>query len=267
MQYTTFNDLFHHFRYPAGESHVRLVGDLLESSPLVIEASARNFEDLCGILTADRILKRRRVAARWFVPYFPFARHDRRIDAHDGHELELALDLVRTLDITIADPHSDVSGLLRHIPQAVAVELFTAAGLFDAAPLVVIPDAGATKKALTWARDRELVQCSKRRDPRTGRLSVFEVPERDLGGAPCVIVDDICDGGGTFIGLAKALAARNAGPLTLAVTHGLFTKGTGELAKHFERVFTFARTGAEPPVPDLLRTLPFESLYQRGLNL
>jgi len=51
-------------------------------------------------------------------------------------------------------------------------------------------------------------------------------------------VDDICDGGGTFIGLAKALKQKNAGNLYLAVSHGIFSKGFNELNKHFTKIFT-----------------------------
>ena len=57
--------------------------------------------------------------------------------------------------------------------------------------------------------------------------------------AHCIVVDDICDGGGTFIGLAKLLKGRGAIKCTLAVTHGLFTKGFDKLADHFDEIGHF----------------------------
>jgi len=51
-------------------------------------------------------------------------------------------------------------------------------------------------------------------------------------------VDDICDGGGTFLGLATALKEKNAGKLSLIVSHGIFSKGFEELNKSFDTVFT-----------------------------
>lgn len=266
MKYFNESELFSRFRYPAGESHVSLAAAISGPGPVIIEAHIRNFEGLCGILTADRILRRKRLEARWFLPYFPFARHDRRIDDSDGLELELALELAKDLDLTIADAHSDVSGMLRNIPQHVAVQLFAGAGLFEGEPIVVIPDAGAVKKADTWTGARPTVTCSKHRDPETGKLSGFTIPGGDLGGAPCVIVDDICDGGGTFLGLAKELKAKGAGPLRLAVTHGLFTKGLGPLSAEFEDIFTFAPSDAELATDGSLHTLPFRSLYNLGMN-
>jgi ribose-phosphate pyrophosphokinase len=51
-----------------------------------------------------------------------------------------------------------------------------------------------------------------------------------------LIVDDICDGGGTFIGIAKALPKDVK--KYLYVTHGIFSKGLRELTGHFEHIYT-----------------------------
>jgi len=114
-------------------------------------------------------------------------------------------------------------------------------------PVILLPDEGAQRYGYSGA-----LQCTKRRDPATGRLSGFEVPDFDRSEA--LIVDDICDGGGTFIGLAKelnrwsegasALAARANTPypplkkLYLYVTHGIFSRGLAELLKYFEKIYT-----------------------------
>jgi ribose-phosphate pyrophosphokinase len=52
------------------------------------------------------------------------------------------------------------------------------------------------------------------------------------------MVDDICDGGGTFLGLAEELKSKNAGKLFLAVSHGIFSKGISKLSSMFENIFT-----------------------------
>ena len=53
-----------------------------------------------------------------------------------------------------------------------------------------------------------------------------------------LIVDDICDGGGTFLGLAQELKAKNAGNLYLAVSHGIFSRGFEDLEKVFTKIYT-----------------------------
>jgi len=151
---------------------------------------------------------------------------------------------------------------LRHFGQAEVVRRFDEAGLFANDPIVVIPDAGAAKKAYSWLDGRTVVQALKRRDVRTGALSGFEVLADDLGGRPCIIIDDICDGGGTFLGLAAELQKANAGPLTLAVTHGLFTKGTDRLLEAFATVACLSPTGSDP-APGVT-AIPFSELYAQG---
>jgi len=54
---------------------------------------------------------------------------------------------------------------------------------------------------------------------------------------PIVIVDDLCDGGATFIAEAKYLRENGVtNPLHLFVAHGLFTKGVEPLLGHFEKI-------------------------------
>ena len=83
----------------------------------------------------------------------------------------------------------------------------------------------------------ELVTCGKSRDVATGQLTRFQVFADDLKGQDCLIVDDICDGGSTFIGLAEALRGHNAGRLFLAVSHGIFSRGIAPLRSHFDTIF------------------------------
>jgi len=54
-----------------------------------------------------------------------------------------------------------------------------------------------------------------------------------------MIVDDICDGGATFILLAKELYAAGAKEVNLFVTHGIFSKGLIPLYEAgIKRIFT-----------------------------
>jgi ribose-phosphate pyrophosphokinase len=60
---------------------------------------------------------------------------------------------------------------------------------------------------------------------KTGKLSGFKVFAESLAGKTCFIVDDICDGGGTFIGVAEELRKLNAVKIILVISHGIFSKG------------------------------------------
>lgn len=235
-----FESIFSVMRYPAGESHVE--AKYIPPEPITIIApKVRNFEDICNLITANRILLRQGVEAEWFIPYFPFGRHDRRRSNLDGLELELAIGLAHELNAVTLDPHSDVLALMRHIPQRAVVNAFIDKGLLSVPdPVFVIPDAGETKKAMNWLGSAKYVQVNKHRDPRTGELSDFNVSagNTSTSNKDLIIIDDICDAGGTFLGIANLFEGVRPRSLTLAVTHGLFTKGTEELLKKFSRIFT-----------------------------
>lgn len=112
---------------------------------------------------------------------------------------------------------------------------------------VLLPDEGAQaryqlpKEIPGYSRNIVNIKtlfCSKVRDPETGKLSGFTIPEAyEFEYRDCLIVDDICDGGGTFLGIAEKLAPLNL-ETSMYVTHGIFSKGFINLAKSFKRIYT-----------------------------
>lgn len=67
------------------------------------------------------------------------------------------------------------------------------------------------------------------------KKEIKEYPDHQL-----LIVDDLCDAGGTFI--AEAQCLRKILPtirrLSLFVCHGLFTKGVTHVSEHFDHIYT-----------------------------
>lgn len=248
MKYVTQDTLFEMRSYPAGEGHSILLGGWNKGEQLVIEAHVRNFNDLCTARVQDDILRRNGVSPIWFMPYFPYARQDRRETQMSGFELSLAMSVVVGMRVVIADPHSDVVGTLPHLTQTSVYNCMADANWDLENMTVVIPDAGAAKKAYGWAagNGRPIIQGLKKRDPKTGKLSGFKIDA--LGGQlmnnDVLILDDICDGGGTFLGLGQLLRDNyQVKSLTLAVTHGLFTQGLDKLGEMFDQIISFVPTG------------------------
>ena len=105
---------------------------------------------------------------------------------------------------------------------------------------IIAPDAGAVKRAEEFAAaigfTGDIVQVTKRRDPQTGKLSGFAYhgPKLDPN-ADYLIVDDICDGGGTFKGVATATGLPPHA-LSLWVTHGIFSRGASDLSDYIGRM-------------------------------
>lgn len=263
-----YGDAFDIMTYPAGEPHVRLRPEFAEQAnngwyrPFIV-TEALDWNHLMIIKIGDQVLKDNGINATFVVPYMPFARHDRKNDTYDSSPVPFVLDLLATVHVITVDPHSDVAGIFPSYSQAEVVKLYEQANLFPLTSLVAIPDAGATKKAYSWLNGRDHVQCLKTRSPKTGKLSGFQVVNPELvEGRDVVIIDDICDGGGTFLGLGDQLMIHGARSLSLGVTHGLFTKGFEELNRMFTRIFTLD-TCATPPGGSLFH-VSTEELIMEG---
>ena len=101
--------------------------------------------------------------------------------------------------------------------------------------MLVSPDLGAYKKVDKLAQQigyrGEIATGTKVRDLATGEIVRSDVNTSDLNGKPCLVVDDICDGGRTFIELAAALKAKGAGDLYFIASHGIFSHNALERLK------------------------------------
>jgi ribose-phosphate pyrophosphokinase len=173
------------------------------------------------------------------VSYLLAARMDRVMLDGEPFSLKVVAAVLNQANfrkIKIFDPHSEVSTALIGRSYAVTNHLFVRDALANyarvypgEAPCLVSPDAGALKKIHKLAQSlgiENVVECMKERDVKTGALTNFKTMTGDLHGQTCFIVDDICDGGGTFAGTAQMLKEKGAGKVNLIVSHGIFSKGS-----------------------------------------
>lgn len=114
---------------------------------------------------------------------------------------------------------------------------------------VVAVDKGARHRAETIAKHfgAQVIYADKKRvDGKVVGHVLDGTPDRPIcAGDQIWIVDDLCDGGATFISIAKLL--RNCftfGDLHLYVTHGLFSKGKEELFQHYTTILALFDYGA-----------------------
>lgn len=235
------------FLFKGGEPHVKIKTDLSEGDEVIITHRINSFNDFGLLLLTIDALQRMGVdMIRLFIPYFPAARQDRVMVPGEPLSVKVYADILNAsgvYNITIFDAHSEVTAAVLNnctvIPNHHFIDLVTQHLPGDT--LLVSPDGGALKKiykVAEYLEGREVVECSKSRDVKTGKLLGFKVYADDLQKKDCLIVDDICDGGGTFIGLANELKNKNAGRLFLAVSHGIFSNGLEELSGHFDKIFT-----------------------------
>lgn len=235
------------FSFPAGEAHTK-IEERREYEPTeiaIIQPSASSLhDDLFQLAMWDSTLEKEwDVHQVVLLPYMPGARADRgvpfglevyagflkglslgQIILFDPHSPATLTELQNSfMDITVLDSDAILQNNFRDFSQT-----------YDG---VIAPDKGAVERATTFSN---AISCpvytvDKTRDFETGKLTGFKVPEIDKSGR-YLIVDDICDGGGTFIGIAEELDLPH-GHLDLFVSHGVFSKGT-TLGGRFGNIYT-----------------------------
>jgi len=237
---------FKSFIFSGGEPHIKISSDLSEVSHVTVTHRINSFNDMGLLLIAVDALKRSGVKnIDLLIPYFPAARQDRVMVAGESLSVKVYADLINAMNlnqVTIFDSHSEVAIALLNNCNAVSNHKFMEQVIASIGNVKLIsPDGGALKKIYkvsAFLDGIEVIECSKSRDVKTGQLSGFKVYADDLGGADCIIVDDICDAGGTFMGLATELKKKNVGKLHIAVSHGIFSKGLDNLTQYFDKIFT-----------------------------
>jgi ribose-phosphate pyrophosphokinase len=245
--FTTKSEIvFQNFTFSGGEPHIKIDPNFDVNQKITITHRLNSFNDLGLLCIAVDALRRMDVKNMdLFIPYFPAARQDRVMIKGEPLSVKVYADIINSMQfnkVSVFDAHSEVTPALVNNCEVIPNHTFIEAVIKTIGNNVklISPDGGALKKIYKVSEflgGVEVVECSKSRDVKTGRLSGFKVYNDDLQGADCLIVDDICDGGGTFVGLAEELKNKNAGKLYLAVSHGIFNKGFAVL-DCFEKIFT-----------------------------
>jgi ribose-phosphate pyrophosphokinase len=242
--------------FPGGEQHVWLGSDVAgEGRAYLIDARIYSSMAVMNLLLVNDALRRivgSRAVVELILPYLPYARQDRVTTAGEPLSITVFCALINSMKldgVLICDPHSPVGPALLDNVQVMDVGNYVQQAIEPVGKgrniALVAPDAGSHKRveALGQATGLPVVFCGKTRDSKTGRLSNPYV-EGKVPDVPLLVVDDICDGGGTFAALAPVLRQYTDQPISLYVTHGLLTRGLAPL-KDYARIFTaFPRDGA-----------------------
>lgn len=222
-------------RFPGGEIQVTVPTSLPEKTRGIdLFAAMQSSDDIMKLLLVVDATRRQfgpYVPITLQMPYVPYARQDRVANPGEALSIKVLCDLINTLkldEVEVWDAHSDVTLALldnvKHIQQYRFVQRLP----IDSPDLIyVAPDAGAVKKVSKAAQayGRDMITAEKVRDTKTGEITGTRVHSSHVGDRPVIMLDDICDGGRTFIELAKELRNVTDGPIYLYVTHGIFSKG------------------------------------------
>lgn len=198
--------------------------------------SDQNLMELLIMIDTFMRASARRVTA--VIPYFGYARSDKKDRPRVPIAAKLVANLLTTAGanrILTVDLHaSQIQGFfdipVDHLYAApIVVEYFKANPIENL--IVVAPDTGGAERARAYAKRLEagLALVDKRRE----RANVADVMNvvGDVRGKNCLIIDDMCDTGGTICKVADALYKAGANDIYAFFTHGVLS---GSAASNLE---------------------------------
>jgi len=236
--------------FPDGTSQVWNIGEFVDNKENVVvwdfdrkESELFHLKQLKALM--DHILYGRGYSHSCentlIMPYLPYARQDRQIDDKESFALQVfakeingqSWDLVRAFDT-----HNmwGTNIAIRNF-QTIRPDISFAED-YD---VVIFPDAGAATRYGgeygSLKGFKNILVGDKVRDPATGYITSYQIDATKIKGKKVLVVDDLCDGGMTFMILGKELG-NQALRLDLYVSHGLFSKGLLDLLRIYGKIIT-----------------------------
>lgn len=220
-------------RFADNEIFVRINDNVRGEDVFVIQSTSYPANDhLMELLVCIDALTRasaRRITT--VIPYYGYARQDRKTDGRTPISAKLVANLISTAGadrVLTIDLHAGQIQGFFDIPTdnliaAPVIERDIRERFHNKDLTVVSPDVGGVVRARSLADRLEagLAIVDKRR-PKPGESEVMNIIG-DVTGRRCVMVDDICDSGGTLINAAIALREAGAQDVSAYATHGVLS--------------------------------------------
>lgn len=230
------------FHFPDGEVQIRLGEFSRKKGIIVVVCRITNAEELFIVSQIIDILNRHEVFYTIKTTYLMSMRMDRVMDFNSPLSLKVVLSCLRdTKALEVFYPHNSnaIAFYSQNLgfpyePWSISRWRREVESTKDTMQIVV-PDEGAVSRNDA----KNCIYCRKVRDIATGRITSIEIvnPE-DITGNPLCIIDDLCDGGGTFVGIAKVIKEIKPDiELNIKVAHMVNPKGIENLSENFNHVW------------------------------
>lgn len=213
------------------------------------------------------------------IPYYSFARSDKKDAARICITARLVADLIRTAGAT------HVMTMVLHSPQvhgffSIPTDPLTSRPVFRhhyqardlTGTIVVAPDMGNAKSAAAFAQDLGLPVAAgiKERISDT-EVRITGIPGQDIHGSTrALIYDDEIATGGSILELTRHLIKRRIREIWVACTHGVFVRGGLEKIARLPQITEIVTTDtvAIPPErrPPKLRVLTVASVFGEAIR-
>jgi len=227
-------------RFSDGEFNFQIEENVRGGDVFIVQPTCpptdSNLMELLVMLDAFRRSSAERVTA--VIPYYGYARSDKKDRPRVPISAKLVANLltiagaqrVLTMDLHAAQIQGFFDIPVDHLYSAPVMIGYYQQNLLPNLT-VVAPDTGGAERARAYAKrlDADLALCDKRRE----KANVAEVMNvvGDVDGRSCLIVDDMCDTGGSLTKVSKALKEAGAKRIHACFTHAVLS---GEAIDHLE---------------------------------
>ncbi len=215
-------------RFSDGEIQIEIDENIRLKDVFIIQSTSYpvndNLVELLLMIDACKRASAKRITA--VIPYFGYARQDKKVAPRVPISAKLVADLLTTAGanrIITMDLHSSQIQGFFNIPVD---NLFAAPVIIDYMrknftqnTIIVSPDAGGVERARAFAKRLHcgLAIIDKRRDAPNQAKAMAVIG--DVAGKRAVILDDMADTAGTLTEAAKALAGNGAAEVNACCTH------------------------------------------------
>ena len=194
------------------------------------------------------------------VPFYPYARQDKKHRGREPISARLVADLFKTagadrimaVDLHTAQIQGFFDGPVDHLFAMPLLAEHVQARYGETDLVVVSPDTGRVRMAEQWADElggRDIAFVHKTRDIDAANEIVANRVVGDVDGRCCLLIDDMIDTGGSIAKAADLLFDNGATDVIVAATHGVFSAPATDRLKN-SRISEVVVTNTLPVRPE-----------------
>ncbi|WP_084420099.1 ribose-phosphate pyrophosphokinase [Henriciella litoralis] len=215
------------------EIFVRINENVRGEDVFVIQSTSKPANDnlMELLICIDALVRASASRITAVIPYYGYARQDRKTDGRTPISAKLVANLIAkagadrvlTMDLHAGQIQGFFDVPTDNLVAMPVIENDVRRTHTGKNLMVVSPDVGGVVRARGLANRLgvDLAIVDKRR-PEAGKSEVMNIIG-DVEGRHCVLVDDICDSGGTLVNAAAALKEKGASGVSAYVTHGVLS--------------------------------------------
>lgn len=227
-------------RFPDGEAQITLK-EFTRKDTIKVMCRITNVDELFLVKQVFDILDRNDVVYDVFISYPMGMRMDRVMDFNRPFTLKIVANILKSSnarEFEILEPHSSRTYREFGTYEKSMPEVLNRLDGYQ----IVIPDAGAKDRyedVFFYDYPADTIFCSKVRDIETGEILRIQVDNPEvISDRPMMILDDLCDGGGTFLGIAEAIRIiKPDAKLNINIVHAVNGVGLQRLSDAFDHVY------------------------------